>query len=560
MFKPLKPFVIAALASGWFSSAQADNLAGAYLAARQASLSSDFEAAAEYFMRALASDPRNPMLLESAISSLMVTGDFDTALPMARLMYMEGRDSQAANMVLIAGYFVEQDFDAAIREMESGLSVGGLLDKLATAWALVGSGDFAAALAVFDSAVAVEGNEAFALYNKALALAMVGDHQGADDIFSGRANGPLPATRNGVIAHVQVLSQLGKFAEARDLMDATLAHQQQPELAAYYAALVSEEPIPFSLIRTPADGLAEAYFDVADAIQAETNPTYTLLYSQMALALRPDHVPAQLLTASLLEQMQRFAMAEEIYAQVPSDHPQSVLAELGRAEAIKASGRVDEAISVLQDLSQSNPELDLIHYQLGLTLHGVDRHEEAVDAFNRAISMFSQPHESQWRTYFSRAISYERLGQWNDAEADFRYALELNPNQPFVLNYLGYSLVERQESLDEALAMIEMAVEAEPLNGYITDSLGWVLFRLGRYEEAAEWMERAVLLEPTDPVISNHLGDTLWAVGRYREAEFQWRRAMSFIEYDLTGEADPERIRRKIEVGLDQVLVEEGGA
>ena len=134
-------------------------------------------------------------------------------------------------------------------------------------------------------------------------------------------------------------------------------------------------------------------------------------------------------------------------------------------------------------------------------------------------------------------------------------ALQLNPEEPHVLNYLGYSLVERREKLDEALDMIERAVAAEPDNGYITDSLGWAFYRLGRYEEAVPVMERAVELASTDPVINDHLGDVYWAVGRVREAEFQWRRALSYAPSD---DLDLDRVRRKLEVGLDQVLIDEG--
>ena len=145
------------------------------------------------------------------------------------------------------------------------------------------------------------------------------------------------------------------------------------------------------------------------------------------------------------------------------------------------------------------------------------------------------------------------------SEADFRAALAIEPEQPQVLNFLGYSLVEQQRNLDEALDMIERAVLASPDSGYIVDSLGWVLYRLGRYTEAVTKMERAVELLAVDPVINDHLGDVYWAVGRKREAEFQWRRAVSFVDPDdADGEADPDRIRRKLEIGLDKLLEEEG--
>ena len=159
-----------------------------------------------------------------------------------------------------------------------------------------------------------------------------------------------------------------------------------------------------------------------------------------------------------------------------------------------------------------------------------------------------------WPLYYTRGIANERAGNWPAAEADFRAALKLEPDQPLVLNYLGYSMVEKQENLDEALGMIERASKAEPDDGYITDSLGWVLYRLGRYDEAVKPMLRAVELTPDDPVINDHLGDVLWMVGRKREAEFQWRRALSFGPAD---DLDMDRVRRKLEVGLDKVLAEE---
>jgi Flp pilus assembly protein TadD len=156
--------------------------------------------------------------------------------------------------------------------------------------------------------------------------------------------------------------------------------------------------------------------------------------------------------------------------------------------------------------------------------------------------------------FYARGICFERNDEWEKAEADFLMALKLKPNQPQVMNYLGYSMLEKQIKLEEALAMIERAVEARPHDGYITDSLAWALYRLGRYEEAIGYMERAAELEPVDPIVSDHLGDVLWAVGRKLEAEFQWQRALSF----KPEEEDAKRIRRKLEVGLDVVLEEEG--
>ena len=556
MLRSLKPLAVAVFALGG-TSLFADNPTGAYLAARHASLNADYAAAGEYYLRALAADPNNPLLLESAVTSLVGTGEVDRALPLARKMYLDGLDSQVANLVVLAGYFSQGDYAGAQEVLGQGITVGTFLDRLAVAWAQVGQGDVSGALASFEHAAEVEGSEAFAYYNMALTYALVGDYQSADDILGGRTYGPLPATRNGILTHIQVLSQVGRHDDALQLLELAFSGQLA-QFQEMRAALSGQQPIPFDVISSATDGMSEAFYDIADAIQTEVSPTFTLIYTRMALELDPDHVSALLLAGAMLDELGQYDLSMQSYSRVPADHPRSYIAEIGRANAMIAMGRTDAAIEVLSNLADRHPELPFVHVSLADALQDEDRYQEATDAYSNAVELDQSPDESQWRTFFARAISYERRGMWPEAEADFRHALELSPGQPFVLNYLGYSLVERREKLDEALSMIEAAVEAQPQNGYIVDSLGWVLFRLGRYDEAVVWMERAVALEPTDPVLSDHLGDTLWAVGRYREAEFQWSRALSFAEYDETGEINPERIRRKLEFGLDQVLAEEG--
>ncbi|HHI71753.1 MAG TPA: tetratricopeptide repeat protein, partial [Rhodobacteraceae bacterium] len=175
-------------------------------------------------------------------------------------------------------------------------------------------------------------------------------------------------------------------------------------------------------------------------------------------------------------------------------------------------------------------------------------------AYDQAIKLTGEPKADDWFLYYARGICFERIDEWDKANADFRMALKLNPDQPQVLNYLGYSMLEKNINLEEALSMIERAVSAVPNDGYITDSLGWALYRLRRFDEAAKYMERAAELMPVDPIVTDHLGDALWAVGRKREAEFQWRRALSFEPE----EKDAIRIRQKLEIGLDAVLEEEG--
>jgi len=222
--------------------------------------------------------------------------------------------------------------------------------------------------------------------------------------------------------------------------------------------------------------------------------------------------------------------------------------------ALRDAGKHEAAIEVLEQLVKSHGNLASVHSALGDVLRQQERYGEAAKAYSQALKLIPEPSQGDWFLFYARGISYERDDQWDKAEADFLAALKLNPDQPQVMNYLGYSMLEKQIRLEDALEMIERAVKARPRDGYITDSLGWALYRLRRFDEAVGYMERAAELEPVDPIVSDHLGDALWAVGRKVEAKFQWQRAMSFEPED----ADAKRIRRKLEVGLDAVLKEEG--
>ena len=532
----------------------ADGYAGPYLAARSAQIENDFQAAARYFALALAQDPTNTALMESAILALVGQGDIERAIAVSRRLAGINKKHQVANMLLLAEAVRSDGYDDAIVLLEGGELVGPLVDSLTLAWIQVGQGKMSAALASFDEVANGEGTQSFGLYHKALALAMVGDLESAEAILSGQAGTSIPVTRRGIIAQAEILSQLERNADALTLIDTVFGNDLDPGLLDLRARLEADEVLPLNSIRNASDGLAEVFFSVAGALSGEASDGYTIVYTRVAEYLRPDHRDSILLTAQLLESMGRYELASSAYDRIPRDDPAFHSAELGRAESLRLSGKVDAAIEVLQQLSKSHAEQSAVHVALGDVFRRLSRYDEASEAYDRALALYDTAEKAQWSLYYMRGITHERMDRWDLAEADFRKALELNPDQPQVLNYLGYSLVEMRVKLDEALEMIERAVEARPNDGYITDSLGWVLYRLGRYEESVSHMERAAELTPVDPIVNDHLGDVYWAVGRRREAEFQWNRAMSFDPE----EEDGERIRRKLAVGLDLVLEEEG--
>jgi tetratricopeptide (TPR) repeat protein len=552
-------FAVLLLSVGLSGPVMAQSTAGPYLAGRSAAMKSDFEQAADYFTRALARDPSNVELMESALVSQLALGRTDRALPIAKTLKSAGQRSQVAELVLTVDAIQRGAFDDIVSAETGDDGIGPLIDGLIKAWARMAQGNVSEALAAFDTIASQAGLQGFALFHKAMALASVGDFEGAEAIFAADGAGGAMQTRRGVLARVEILSQLEKNEEALELLQRMFSGATDPEIDEMVALLNAGDVIPFSNVTSVQDGFAEVFYTVAAALRSEAGPEYTILYAQVARTLRPDHVDALLLTAELFENLEQYASAIAVYKEVPSDDPAYHVAELGRADALRRSGNPTQAIEVLDQLSRTHGNLPIVHSSLGDSLRQEERFAEAIVAYDKAVALSEPVGGPTWFLLYARAICHERLDDWDKAEADFRAALALNPGQPQVLNYLGYSLVEKQIKLDEALDMIERAVAASPDSGYIVDSLGWAFYRLGRYEEAVPQMERAVELMAVDPVVNDHLGDVYWAVGRYREAEFQWARALSFIDVaDESGEADPDRIRRKLEVGLDQVLDEEG--
>ncbi len=533
--------------------------AGSYLAGRQAIYENDYSAAERYYAQALRFDPQNALLQESVVVARIALGEVARALPIAQQIEEANLPSQAARMVISANLIADGKFDDLLARDPETQGVGPLVDGLMIAWAHLGQGEMTKAMEQFDSVATQDGLREFALYHKAMALASIGDFEGAEAILADNDGTVARFSRRAALARTEILSQLDRNADAIQFLDDVFVAGSDPTIEAYLRQLAAGETLPFTHVRSAQDGMAEIFFTVSAALNSEASADYVLLYARLASFLRPDHVDAILLSADLLDNLQQYDLAVEAYRLVPADSNDHHAAELGRAEVLDRSGKTDAAVEVLQNLAAQDPDFPGVHVALADLQRRQENYAAAVASYDTAIALTDSAAGGNWFLHYARGISHERLKQWDQAEADFRRALELNPDQPQVLNYLGYSLVERKEKLDEALDMIERAVAARPDSGYIVDSLGWVLFRLGRYDEAVEHMERAVELMPVDPVVNDHLGDVYWAVGRAREAEFQWSRALSFIDpEDTDGEADPDRIRRKIEVGLDAVLAEEG--
>ena len=536
------------------SAAYADGLAGPYLAAVQASYRNDYASAAKFFNDAVSQDTENTYLLQNAVLNNVIAGSFDTAVPLARQLSQLTTDRQIAGLILVADHIAKQEYGAATELLQDdSFGFNSLLKGLLKGWVSAGLGEISKAQEHFDLVASETNFGSIGEYHKGLVLALAGDFEGSNRILSGSNGEPLHVSRAALIAHIQVLLQLERREEAIQHIE-TAGGDNDRELSKLKAAIGSGEVIQFDQLSDPNDGAAEVFLTLATALSRENAEVFALLYARLSQRIRPNYVEALLLSADILSDQEQNELAVADYEKIPETSGVYRDAEIGRANALVAQEKIEEAVGALTQLSQEFPQDAYIHMSLGDTFRREERYAEAATSYTNAIDLTGELSAADWRNFYVRGICYERTDQWDAAEADFRQALELQPDQPLVLNYLGYSLVEMNLKIDEARDMIERAVSGDPDNGYITDSLGWVLYRIGQYEDAVPHMERAVELLPSDPVINDHLGDVLWKVGRKTEAVFQWKRALSF---EPDEEADPDRIRRKLEVGLDVVLEEE---
>ena len=300
------------------------------------------------------------------------------------------------------------------------------------------------------------------------------------------------------------------------------------------------------LVASADEGAAEALYGLGASLGRRGGEDLGLVYLQLALYLQPDHPLALLSLADLYESLKKPELAIKAYERIPQTSPLHRNAAIQMATDLDALDRADEAEKHLIALVKEFPDDQEAIMALGNVQRGHKKFAECADTYSKGVKALGTPEKANWVLFYFRGICYERSKQWPQSEADLKKALELFPDQPQVLNYLGYSWIDQGVHLDDGMAMIKKAVQQRPDDGYIVDSLGWAYFKLGNYDEATKQLERAIELKPEDPTINDHLGDAYWRIGRTLEARFQWAHAR-----DL--KADPEdlpKILDKLKNGL----------
>jgi len=353
-------------------------------------------------------------------------------------------------------------------------------------------------------------------------------------------------------AYARNLSRQGKNDEAKQVYLAFDKLQpRNPIVQAALAELAAGKTLQ-PMVRDVNAGAAEVLYGLGAyglgaASGRQGDEIAAIVFLRLSLALSPDNALALDTLGEAYSKLKQYESAVEIYDQVPDSSPLRVTTDVRIALLLDVLGKSDEAIKQLREIVAENPKSVDALSALADVLRSHKQFAESAEAYGRVLALTGPDEKSRWAIYYFRGVDYERAKEWSKAEPDLEKALQLYPEQPMVLNYLGYSWVDQGLHLDEAFKMLRRAVELQPDDGYIVDSLGWAHYKLGQHDEAVKLLEHAIELKPGDPVINDHLGDAYWRVGRKLDAKFQWNHAR-----DLNPDQDDlPKILGKIDKGLD---------
>ena len=521
---------------------------GNYLAALVANAERDTAAAASFFREALRADPGNPELVERSFIAALANGNMPEGFGLAQRLTGRTADKGLANLALGVRAIKMKQYSSA-RSYLAKSGAGKARDLTATllsAWTFAGGRESRKALETVDR-LSENNVSQFRNFHAALIADLGGNAVEAESRMKAAYAADANSLRT-VDGYARLLSKHGKPDEAKKVYDTfEKLLPRHPLVTAALKNLAAGKTLE-PLAKSVEEGAAEVLYGLGSAGGRQGDELAALIYLRLSLYLQPDNALALITVADIYERLKQNEHAVDAYELVADTSPLRGTADVQTGLALDALGRTDDAVAHLQRLVDRSPsDLDALSSLANLQ-SGRKKFAEAEAVLNMAIGGIDKPDGGHWSLFYRRGIALERQKKWPQAEADFKKALELFPEQPQVLNYLGYSWIDMGMNLDEGFKLLRRAVELRPQDGYIVDSLGWAHFKLGHFDDAAIFLEKAADLKPSDPVINDHLGDAFWRSGRKLEAKFQWNHAR-----DLKPEPDDlVRILKKIETGLDE--------
>ena len=533
------------------------SVSGAFLAGINAKETGDMATASDLLPIALKANPGDPSLLQTTLIALISAGRVDEGIRLSRELTKKTpslkTDAPLSMMLLIQGEIKEGKYEEALalaRQLPDQ-QVGKYAGPMLRAWLVAaGKKQVDAAVKELQPLESLDGFAPFALMQRGAIEDFLQKPDEAQKSYQQAADSASELPTLLVQAYGNFLQRRGDKAALKQLVDRFESENtgRNDSIAGPLIQSLKRDVKPKPIINSAKEGIAEVLSGMTILLLQENITGEALLFGRLGLDLMPDQEMAKILIGDIYRRTDHLDDAVAMYRMIGKDSIYRWSADLSIAECLRRQDKIDEAEKQLRQMvarDKKNIEAPVL---LGDLLRGANRFDAAAAAYSTALERIGTPMPNDWSIFYFRGTSYERAKQWPKAEADFKKALELSPDQPYVLNYLAYSWVERRENLDEALKMLESAVNQRPEDGFIVDSLGWAHYQLGDFADAVKYLERAVELSPQDPTLNDHLGDAYWRAGRFNEARFQWSRALSFKP-----EADQaKQIEAKIRDGLPE--------
>jgi tetratricopeptide (TPR) repeat protein len=523
------------------------SVSGSYLAARHAMVERDAAAASAYYRSALRGDPRNNELLTRAFLAVLSNGDVEEAGRLAEKVLQADKTERLSKLVVGVRNIKQKQYQSARTQFTQPArgQPADLAAALLTAWTQASPNESKAAVEGIEKLAGPDWYNVFKELHAGFIIDLAGNRRDAGRRYE-RAYKLATTELRVVQAYGNYLARQGNRDEALKVFKAFDEVLPRHPLITEAISEISSGKRIAPLVDSPQAGAAEILYGLGAVLARRGAEDLGLIYLQLALYLAPSHPMALISLADLYENVKKPEFAIKTYERVAAGSPMYRYAQIQRALGLDTLDRTDEAKTALEKLIAEAPgELEAIT-ALGNIMRGRKQFADCADVYSKGLDPTAKAERANWVLYYFRGICHERSKQWPKAEADFQKALELFPNQPLVLNYLGYSWVDQGVHLDEGMTMIRRAVDQRSDDGYIVDSLGWAYYRIGNYEEAVKHLDRAVELKPEDPTINDHLGDVYWKLGRELEARFQWSHAR-----DLKPDEDElAKIEEKLKHGL----------
>lgn len=520
-------------------------IAGNFLSARFARQNKDLKQSAAFANASLARDADNVRLRQETLRLNVLAGNMDTALTLAKKMAKSGENDPLIASLLMLDSLQQNDYATARKTIANAPDTGlfGLIKPVILQWLAMGVNDQKAPVSL-QAAIDKSGFFApFLTYHSALMNDLNEQYSDAELAYIKATSDPSTTPYRVIQAYANYYQRRGKNAEAQQLFD---SYAKANPNSALLPGKITAGPAPKPMVANPRDGVAEVFFTTASLLFSDDSAQDTFLYLRVALALRPNLAPGQMMLANLYEQVGDYAQAVKTYDAIEPESVFARRAQVRKALNYEALGEKNRALELLDTVAKKYPEDDTALITKGDLLREQKDYAAAAEAYSQAITRSEPLKGSDWPLLYARGVSFERAGEWPAAEKDFERAISLEPNQPDVLNYLGYTWLTMNKNVGKAREYLEIAAASRPNDPHILDSVAWARYMGGDFKGAVELFERAIQLLPDDVTINDHLGDAYWRVGRQVEARFQWERALAAKPDKETEQS----LRAKLEKGL----------